>query len=399
VTRRGSLTLILGAATYVVAWLFGTKALYPVATGLVLAPLAATAWVRLAAGPLELRRRAGKGALLEGADVWVRLDVRPESRVPAPSLTITERIAKLGERQTTLARAGSTYRGTYVLEAVPRGRYVVEGVHATIDDPFGLARAELDLDARGSLLVYPRLVLLDRLFSESGAHAQDGRRLLLRRPSGFDLHSVREYEQGESLRKVHWPTTARRGQLMVKELEDAPRDEIAIILDADSSAVVGESFDVQVRAAGSILRAHASHGRQAVLAVNSAERPTARVSSLEGDWFAAMGVLAAADPDGHRPVVELLHRETGPASRAFETVVVTARLSGALATRLVQRALSGQGVSVVWVDSASFAGRTGPVDPELLRLQAAGVAVAVVRKGDSLAAVLGARPAAGRAVG
>jgi uncharacterized protein (DUF58 family) len=399
VTRRGSLTLLLGAATYVVAWLFGTKALYPVATGLVLAPLAASAWVRLAAGPLELRRRAGKGALLEGGDVWVGLDVRSQSRVPAPSLAITERIAKLGDRETTLSRASGSYRGTYVLEAVPRGRYVVEGVHATIDDPFGLARAELDLDARGSLLVYPRLVLLDRLFSESGAHAQDGRRLLLRRPSGFDLHSVREYEQGESLRKVHWKTTARRGQLMVKELEDAPRDEIAVILDADSSAVVGESFDVQVRAAGSILRAHAAHGRQAVLAVNSAQRPVARVSSLEGDWLGALGVLAAAEADGTRPVVELLQRESGPASRAFETVVVTARLSGPLATRLVQRALSGQGVSVVWVDAASFAGRTAPVDPELLRLQAAGVAVAVLRSGDSLAAVLGARPAAGRAVG
>jgi uncharacterized protein (DUF58 family) len=399
VTRRGSLTLLLGAATYVVAWLFGTKALYPVATGLVLAPLAANLWVRLAAGPLELRRRAGKGALLEGEDVWVRLEATSPSRVPPPSLALTERIAKLGEQHATLTRSGRVHRGTYVLEAVPRGRYVVEGVHATIDDPFGLARAELELDARGSLLVYPRLVALDRLFSESGAHAQDGRRLLLRRPSGFDLHSVREYEQGESLRKVHWKTTARRGQLMVKELEDAPRDEIAVILDADASAVVGESFEVQVRAAGSILRAHAAHGRQAVLAVNSAARPVARVASLEGDWLAAMGVLAAAEPDGSRPVVELLQRESGPASRAFETLVVTARLSGALATKLVQRALSGQGVSVIWIDSASFAGRSGLVEPELLRLQAAGVAVAVVRQGDPLAAVLGARSAAGSAVG
>jgi uncharacterized protein (DUF58 family) len=399
VTRRGSLTLLLGAATYVVAWLFGAKALYPVATGLVLAPLAANAWVRLAAGPLQLRRRAGKGALLEGEDVWVGLEVRPESRVPAPSLAITERIAKLGDRQTTMSRHGRGYRGTYVLEAVPRGRYVVENVHATMDDPFGLARAELDLDARGSLLVYPRLVALDRLFSESGAHAQDGRRLLLRRPSGFDLHSVREYERGESLRKVHWKTTARRGQLMVKELEDAPRDEIAVILDADTTAVVGDSFEVQVRAAGSILRAHAAHGRQAVLAVSSSERPVARVASLEGDWLDAMGVLAAAEPNGMRPVVELLQRESGPASRAFETVVVTARMSGALATKLVQRALSGQGVSVVWVDAASFAGRTSPPDPELLRLQAAGVAVAVVRRGDSLVAALGHRQAAGSAVG
>ena len=305
---------------------------------------------------------------------------------------MTERIARIGEQVTSLSRAGRGYRGTYVLERVPRGRYVVEEARATIDDPFGLARADVDLDARGSLLVYPRLVPLDRLFSESGAHAQDGRRLLLRRPSGFDLHSVREYEQGESLRKVHWKTTARRGQLMVKELEDAPRDEIAVILDADADAVVADSFDVQVRAAGSILRAHASHARRAVLAVNSAARPSVRVTSLDGDWLAALGVLAEAQPDATRPVVELLSREGGPASRAVETVVVTARLSGALATKLVQRALAGQGVSVVWVDSASFAARPTKVEPELLRLQAAGVAVAVLRRGDSLAAVLGAAP-------
>jgi uncharacterized protein (DUF58 family) len=392
-TRRGVLTLLLGVATYAVAWLFGAKALYPAATGLVLAPLAARTWVRAAAAPIALRRRAAsKGALLEGDDVWVTLEARPQARVPAPSLTVTERIAGIGARETPLQRSGPSYRGTYVLERVPRGRYVVEAVRATIDDPFGLARAEVECPAGGSLLVYPRLVALDRLFSESGASAQDGRRLLLRRPTGFDLHSVREYEEGESLRKVHWPTTARRGQLMVKELEDAPRDEIAVLLDADESAA-GESFDVQVRAAGSILRAHASHGRRAVLAVNSALRPTVRVSSLDGDWLAALAVLAEAEPNGTRPLVELLARESGPASRALETIVVTARLSGALATKLVQRSLTGHSVSVVWIDAPSFAGRPTKVEPELLRLQAAGVAVAVVRRGDTLAAVLGAAPA------
>jgi uncharacterized protein (DUF58 family) len=392
-TRRGALTLLLGLLTYAVAWLFGAKALYPVAAGLVLAPLAARTWVRAAAAPIHLRRRAGKGVLLEGEDVWVTLEARPESRVPAPAIVITEQIARLGERVTPLRRAGAVHRGTYVLERVPRGRYVVEQARASIDDPFGLARSEVDLAVGGALLVYPRLVALDRLFSESGAHAQDGRRLLLRRPSGFDFHSVREYEQGESLRKVHWKTTAKRGQLMVKELEDAPRDEIAVLLDADAEAVSGKSFDVQVRAAGSILRAHAAHGRRAVLAVNSASRPSVRVSSLDGEWLAALCVLAETQPDGTRPVVELLGRESGPASRALETVVVTARLSGALATKLIQRALSAHGVSVVWIDAPSFAGRPTKVEPELLRLQAAGVAVAVLRQGDSLAAVLGAAPA------
>ena len=214
-----------------------------------------------------------------------------------------------------------------MLEHVPRGRYVVDRATAAIEDPFGLARSEVELKAGGALVVYPRLVELAGLFSESGAHAQDGRRLLLRRPSGFDLHSVREYVEGESLRKVHWPSTARRGQLMVKELEDSPRDEIAVVLDADEAAVVGESFDVAVRAAGSILQSHASRGRRAVLvAERIAAVERAASSSLEGDWLAALEVLAAVEPGRLAPRRRAARaREGGAASRALELVVVTQR--------------------------------------------------------------------------
>ena len=312
--------------------------------------------------------------------------------MPPPGLAVRERLARLGERRVQLRRDGRAYRGTYVVERVPRGRYVVEEAEAAIEDPFGLAHADVELPAGGSLVVYPRLVYLDGLFSESGAHAQDGRRMLLRRQAGFDFHSVREYERGESLRKVHWPTTARRGQLMVKELEDSPRDEIAVVLDADAAAVAGASFDAQVRATGSILRTHAARGRRAVLSLNAAMPLSIRVSSLDNDWQAAYESLAAVEADGSRPVVELISRES-PAARALELVLVTARLSPALGTKLVQRALSNHGVSVVWVDAPSFVGRPTQVEPELLRLQLAGIPVAIVRAGEDLAAALSAGPA------
>src|SRR5207237_1949755 len=136
-------------------------------------------------------------------------------------------------------------RGAYTLKALPRGRYAFVEVHAVLEDAFGLQRAEVELAAPATLLVYPRLVALERLFSEGGSYGHDGRRVLLRRPSGFDLHSVRDYEQGESLRKVHWRSTAKRGELMVKELEDAPRDEVAVLLDAEAG-VSDDAFDVQV---------------------------------------------------------------------------------------------------------------------------------------------------------
>jgi uncharacterized protein (DUF58 family) len=406
-TRTGRLALALGLATYVAAWAFGSKPLYPVATGLLLAVALAWAWVRLAKKPMRLVRTVGELDYVEGDDVKIDLDLELEGRVAPASLTVVERIGKLGERRTSLHRGGANYHTRYVLPSLPRGRYAYEGAHAELEDPFGLERTEVQLGgAGGALLVYPRLVELDRVFSESGAHSPDGRRLLLRRPSGFELHSVREYEQGESLRKVHWRSTARRGQLMVKELEDAPRDEVAVVLDADAASVRGtppdSTFDVQVRAAGSILGSHVRRGRRAALVVNGAVPESRRVHASEGDWRRALELLAAAEPARTAPVAGLLRADESPAARALDVVVVTARLAPELVDRLTQRVLGRRRASLVYVDPSSFASApalAAASRPLLLRLQSVGVPVAIVRRGDDLAERLGGAPAARAAHG
>jgi uncharacterized protein (DUF58 family) len=405
-TDRGRWILALGGGIYLTAWAFGSDALYPVALGLVLAVLAAALWVRLLRRPMTLRRRLGRGDRLAGDDVPVQLELDAEGLVPSGTLVLRERIARLGERETPLVRRHGRLRGRYVLRRVPRGRYPIEAAQIVIEDPFGLERVEVELPSQSSILVYPRLVDVDRLFSESGARTPEGRRLLMRRPSGFDLHSVREYEQGESLRRVHWPSTAKRGQLMVKELEDSPRDETAVLLDADAATVVGEapesSFELAVQAAGSILKSHASRGRRAALIVNAARPVYQRVHTFDGDWHRALEILAAVEPDGHSPVVNVLADDGGPAARAVELTVVTAALSTRLVERLAHRALAHQGASLVYIEAASFARPAAerlPVDAgaQILRLQRAGVPVIVLRRGDDLVTRLAAEDV--RAVG
>jgi uncharacterized protein (DUF58 family) len=381
-TSRGRAVLVLGLVVYVAAWVFGSRALYPVATGLLLAVLLAFGWVRLSSRSPHVSRHGVARDAIEGDDVWIWLEVETTSAVPPPTLVAHERPGRLGERRVELASTwGGGHSARYQRTAVPRGRYAFEAVRLTIEDPFSLARAELEQGEPQALVVYPRLVALDRLFSEGGAHAQEGRRLLLRRPTGFELHSVREYEQGESLRKVHWRSTARRGQLMVKELEDAPRDEVAVLLDGDASAHTRESFDLAVRAAGSILLTHVQRRRRCALVVNSAARET-QVVAAENDWRRALEALAGANADSRVPAFALLESDGGIAARSLELVVVTSRVDAPLVDRLVQRALSRRGVSLVYVEAASGA------QPQLLRLQAAGIPVAVVRIGGGIAAAL-----------
>jgi len=387
-TQRGRFVFALGFGVYVAAWAFGSKPLYPVATGLLLVLAIAWVWVRLADRPFRVQRGWGDRDHVEGDDVPVIAELRPTGNVVPAAVTLIESVGRLGEQRHPLRRSGSRLSVRYVLQDLPRGRYEFTDVRAELTDPFALECAVVPLPAPGALLVYPRLVRLGPLFSESGDRSHDGRRLLLRRNSGFELHSVREYEQGESLRRVHWPSTARRSQLMVKELEDSPRDEIAVLLDADRRAVVGQSFEVQVRAAGSILDAYVRRGRRAVLVVSSDRREVQHVHSPAADWRRALELLAAVEPSGDTPVARLLLEEDGPAARALELVVVTARLEPGLVDRLVQRALSRRNVSVVFVDPASFNGAERRPEPALLRLHAAGIAVARVGAGDDLAACL-----------
>ena len=350
-TKRGRSVLALGVVVYFAAWIFGSRALYPVATGLVFAVGLAVGWVRLSARPPHVRRHGAARDVVEGDDVRVDLVVESTGSVPPPTLVAHERPGRLDERRVELRHVGGRrFAGGYELRAVPRGRYAFQTVRLTIEDPFALAHADLEQGEPQALLVYPRLVALERLFSEGGAHAQDGRRLLLRRPTGFELHSVREYIEGESLRKVHWPTTARSGRLMVKELEDAPRDEVAVLLDGDVHAGTDRSFDVAVRAAGSVLQAHVRRRRRCALVLNSAAREVQPVTS-ESDWRRALEVLAGAERTAQTPAFALLQADGGVAARSLELVVVTSRVDAALVDRLVQRALSRRGTSLVYVEA------------------------------------------------
>jgi uncharacterized protein (DUF58 family) len=390
VTRRGRLTLALGCVLYAAAWLLGARMLYPVAIGLVAAAPCAALWVGAARRPAAVTRRAGRDLQLEGDDVALELRAELTRGLRPAVVSVTERLGRLGEHRIPLAPHLGFATGRLTLRRVPRGRYAFTGATATVEDAFGLARGESQFAEGGALLVHPRLVELDGVFTESGARGAGGRRLLMRRPSGFDFHGVREHQQGESLRRVHWPSTAKRGALMVKDFEDAPRDELAIILDA-AGAPAGPSFDVQVRAAGSLLRAFASGGHTTLLAINRA-RPEYHHVASERDWQAAYDALAAAEPDGATPVAALLGAEASPLVRVGELVVVTPAVPRALADRLVERASGGRRTALVFVDAGSFAGRSAVPTADLLRLSAAGVVIAVPKRGDDLALVLGGHP-------
>ncbi len=390
--RRGGLAL--GAIALVAAVASGSRALGVVGVGFLLAAGVSWLWTWLADGPVTVTETVTPAPATEGDRVRVGIEVRRYSRTPLGSMTVRLAVGRFGERTCRLRGQGRLATGEIDLGPLPRGVFALFGTEVVLGDLLGLVtltpRVACD---PATVVVRPRLAALDGLFSDAGRAVGDGRRILLRRAAGFDFHSVREYEQGESLRRVHWPTSARRGQLMVKELEDTAHDGVVVILDCDPRCAVGappeSSFDVAVRVAGSLLHAHAVRGRVATLVSTGSTRPVVSVRSATADFDAAVSVLAAAELDAREGLGRFLAADH-PWASSGELAVVTATtdpaaFAGVLA--LATRRL----VSIVWIDAASFASRPTRAEPGLLRLAAHGIPTAVVRRGDDLAAVLSAR--------
>ena len=390
--RRGGLAL--GAIALTAAVASGSRALGVVGVGFLLAAGVSWLWAWLVDGPVSVVETVTPVPATEGDRVRVGIEVSRYSRTPLGSMTVRLDVGRLGERTCRPRGQGRLATGEIDLGPLPRGVFTLTGTEVVLGDLLGLVTVAPRVACDPvTVVVRPKLTALDGLFSDAGRAVGDGRRVLLRRAAGFDFHSVREYEQGESLRRVHWPTSARRGQLMVKELEDTAHDGVVVILDCDPQCAVEippeSSFDAAVRVAGSLLQAHAVRGRMATLVSTGRTRVVVPVRSAAADFDGAVSALAAAELDARDSLARFLAGDQ-PWASSGELAVVTATtdpaaFAGVLA--LATRRL----VSIVWIDAASFAARPTRAEPGLLRLAAHGIPTAVVRRGDDLAAVLSAR--------
>jgi uncharacterized protein (DUF58 family) len=380
--------LALGAGVTAAALAFGSRPVAVAGIGLLLAGGLSRAWAGLARGGVSVALTVEPERVTEGDPARLRALVTRRSRVPVGHAALELELGKLGVFEIRLLRRGRALRGELDLGRPPRGVYALTGAGLVLRDHLGLGDVLLPVQAAGAtIVVYPRLVSLSGPFGD-GTRRNDGRRFLPRRSSGFDFHSVRDYEQGESLRRVHWPTTARRGQLMVKELHDAPADVVVVILDCDPAGAAGRapesSFDVAVRAAGSIAKAVAERGRSACLVTTGHGGVAQLVRPGQADLEALLTTLAAAEPDAAHGLARSLRSADRAIARSAELAIVSgAPLAGA-APALLQLAAHCP-VSVTWIDTPSFAGRPTRADAGLLRLASVGVPVSVVRRGDDLA--------------
>jgi uncharacterized protein (DUF58 family) len=259
-TTRGTSFLAAGAAATVAGFALSERSLLCVGVVLLALPAFSLFAARRARYRLSCSRTISPPRVPAGNTARVTLQLRNVSKLPTGLLLAEDTIPyALGTRPRyvldNIERRG-VRNLSYTLRSDLRGKFEVGPLQLRVADSFGLVEITRAFSTRTPLVVTPRVYPLARtMISRSWAGEGDGRSRLAA-SAGEDDVIPRPYRDGDDLRRVHWRSTARYGELMVRREEQRWRNRATVLLDTRGSAHVGNgpnsSFETAVSAAASI---------------------------------------------------------------------------------------------------------------------------------------------------
>ncbi len=240
-TTRGQAFVTAGSVLLVAGLLTGVLDLTRLGVLVVVLPLAAAFLARRHDLALTLRRTATPSRLQPDEASLVELRLTNATGRRSPLLMAEELVDyTLGDRPRFIVPAmgpGEERVVRYTVRSHSRGRHRLGPVGIRVKDPFGLSSRTAAHRAASSILVLPRVHPLPAGHprgAELGTEGSIPHRVALH---GEDDAAIREYRDGDDLRRIHWPATARVGELMVRQ-EDLPaRRRAVLLLDTRSSAL------------------------------------------------------------------------------------------------------------------------------------------------------------------
>jgi len=279
-----------------------------------------------------------------------------------------------------------------------RGVYHCGVYRISAGDPLGLFRAERFFGQGRQIMVYPGsqdLPFFDPLHYLSAGFGP-GRYVSLQHSN--NVASIRDYISGDSLRHIHWRTTAHSSRLMVKVYEPDRSQNSAkniwVVADMQAAAQAGlgvqSTEEYTVNIAASITRKYIEQGWPVGLLAR-AEKPyyftlESGSAHLE-NIYAGLAVMRAA---GEQPLEQLLVSESGHFNLNSMTVVITPACHERLFRALMQLKRQQGIVVAVFLDAATFGGPK-MTPGTAVNLQANGIQVYIVRNGDNPDEVLDSR--------
>lgn len=278
-----------------------------------------------------------------------------------------------------------------------RGVFTVGPVEVTAGDPFGIFRHVASFSEPHEVLIYPATEPLPGFRPIMLGVPGDGYRQRVSLQATPSVSHIREYLPGDGLGKIHWPTTARTGTLMVKQFDEEVGNDLWLLLDLDGGAHVGVGEDGTeehaVIAAASVADRALGLGVPVGLIASGAEPFHIPADRGPDQMFRILDALARVRAGGDRSLEATLGSDQARRRRG-NMMIITPSMSPGWARSLGGMLGNPSQVVAALLDPVSFGGEA-PVEPMVALLAERGIRSHVLRRGAPLAEAFASGPAQG----
>jgi uncharacterized protein (DUF58 family) len=391
------IVLLLGVLL-ILAIVVSNRLLYYLFYTVALLAIFAYYWTRQTAAGLRLQRETRSDWVQVGDRLRERFVVSNVSRWPVLWVETDDKSDLPGYQasrvETVTSRGGKSWWDAQAV-CKRRGLYTLGPVVARTGDPFGLFTATWTDPTTKTFLVYPPIVELPGIDLPRGMLPGAARSSFRTHNITTNVSGIREYLPGDSLSRIHWLSTARRNELIVKEFDLEPSGNLWIVLDLDASVQAGEGdesteeYGVSIAAslAFKMLEQNKTVGliaygeRQVVLPPERGRRQLGHI----------LRELATAKAKGDYPLDHVVTQLGSSFGRGMTIAIVTPSVDRAWMAAVLSMTRRGLAPAAVVMDAGSFGGKPGA--PEIVNdLANLGISAYLIRQGQHFTTVARSAP-------
>ena len=280
-----------------------------------------------------------------------------------------------------------------------RGSYRLGALRVRTGDPFGLFSTEMTVGQATNVVVFPEVVTLPQW--RLPPSPLDGTARMRRRYEAATplVTGVRPYSHGDAINRIHWPSTARHGELHVKEFDFEQAADLWMVLDLDRSVHAGigsdASVEVAVTVAASIAMRTLADNRSVAMTASARRIQVHQPDRGPRVEQKLLHLLANVQADGSHPLAEVINSTLSQLRRGMTLCIITGSTERSWVRGLTALRRRGVAALVILLDRSSWVGAE-PDEAARAELGAVrhalseyGIEHRLVRRGDDIADAIG----------
>jgi hypothetical protein len=322
-------------------------------------------WSRTQRNRINLIREMRFGWSQVGDQLQERFNLDNKGWAPAPWIYVEDHSDLPGYSGSRVTRIdGQAHRQWFERGICERrGLFTIGPTTVYTGDPLGIFEVKIEYPATTNMMVMPPIVSLPEIQIAPGGKIGEGVNTKRSWDHTVTVSGVREYSPGDSLRYIHWPTTARRGEMFVRTFDSTPTSDQWIFLDMNQAVHAGEGENASeehgVILAASLMNRSLEKGLAVGFGANGGKLSWFQPHFDETQKWTILRALALLEM-GDQPLDRLLDVARQTLRFRSSIIVITADLSGSWIQPVLLMRKKGIIPTIILLNAPKFGGYGDP---------------------------------------